>query len=85
MNTPRGTSFEEQVKTTIESAIPGAQAQVYSHGNHFDITVISAEFAGKGLLEKQRMVYSAIAPFMSGPHAPIHAVDRLRTLTSGAE
>lgn len=85
MNTPFAPSIEEQVKTTIESAIPGAQAQVQSHGSHFDITVISAEFAGKGLLEKQRMVYSAIAPFMSGPNAPVHAVDRLRTLASGAE
>lgn len=81
MNTPFGHSIEEQVKTTIEAAIPGSQAQVNSHGNHFDITVISAAFEGKGLLDKQRMVYSAIASLMSGPNAPIHAVDRLRTLT----
>ncbi len=78
-----GESIEEQVTTAIQTAIPESQVQVQSNGNHFEITVISALFEGKGLLEKQRMVYSAITPFMSGPNAPIHAVDRLKTLTSG--
>ena len=82
MNRPFAQSIEEQVKTCIESAIPQSQVQVSSNGNHFEITVISPAFEGKGLLDKQRMVYSAIASFMSGPNAPIHAVDRLRTLST---
>ncbi len=82
MNGPFGQSIEEQVKTCIETAIPQSRAQVRSNGNHFEITVVSPAFEGKGLLDKQRMVYSAIASFMSGPNAPIHAVDRLRTLCS---
>ncbi len=86
MNTPSwsGQSIEEQVKASIESALPGAQAQVVSNGNHFDIMVVSNLFEGKGLLDKQRLVYSAIASYMSGPDAPIHAVDRLKTLTPEA-
>ncbi len=82
MNKPVGQSIEDQVKICIESAIPQSQAQVSSNGNHFQITVISPVFEGMGLLDKQRMVYSAIASFISGPQAPIHAVDRLLTLSS---
>ncbi|MBF0278000.1 MAG: BolA/IbaG family iron-sulfur metabolism protein [SAR324 cluster bacterium] len=83
MNSPSwsGQSIEEQVKASIQSSLPGAQVEVSSNGNHFDIVVISELFEGKGLLDKQRMVYTAITPFMSGPNAPIHAVDRLKTLT----
>lgn len=77
-----GDSIEEQVTQAIQTAIPNSQAHVISNGNHFEIKVISKEFEGKGLLEKQRMVYTAITPFMSGLDAPIHAVDRLQTLTS---
>ena len=73
--------LEIQVSKSIESAIPQSKAEVNSNGNHIEITVISSEFDGKSLLEKQRMVYSAIEPFMSGNDAPVHAVDRLRTLT----
>ncbi|MBF0286775.1 MAG: BolA/IbaG family iron-sulfur metabolism protein [SAR324 cluster bacterium] len=76
-----GESIEDQVTKAIQSAIPESRVHVQSNGNHFEITVTSPLFEGKGLLEKQRMVYSAITPFMSGPDAPIHAVDRLKTLT----
>jgi len=72
--------LEIQVAKAIELAIPQSKAEVNINGNHLEITVISSEFDGKSLLEKQRMVYSAIEPFMSGNNAPVHAVDRLRTL-----
>lgn len=78
-----GESIEEQVTKAIQSAIPESQVWVGSNGSHFEIKVISKEFEGKGMLAKQRMVYSAITPFMSGPDAPVHAVDRLQTLSSG--
>lgn len=73
-------SLDVQVKETIESAIPGAVAEVIQKGHHFEITVTSSAFQGKSLLDKQRLVYSAITPYMSGNNAPIHAVDRLKTL-----
>ena len=70
-------NIEQQVKSVIEAAIPGATAQVRGGGGHFEIEVTSAAFAGKRILEKQRMVLSAIAPLMAGEAAPVHAVDRL--------
>ncbi len=44
------------VKALIESGLPGAQAHVSGDGRHFEAKVISAEFAGKTPLQKQRMV-----------------------------
>jgi stress-induced morphogen len=43
--------------------------------------VTSSAFAGKSMLQSQRMVYSAIAHLMKGDLAPVHAVDSLRTRT----
>ena len=70
-------SIEEEVKQAIESAIPGAIASVVGGGGHFEIEVVSDAFAGKRILEQQRLVYSAITHLMSGDTAPVHAVDRM--------
>jgi acid stress-induced BolA-like protein IbaG/YrbA len=70
-------TIEEQVKQCIESAIPESQAQVDGGGGHFNIEVVSSAFAGKRILEQQRLVYSAIAHLMAGDTAPVHAVDRM--------
>jgi len=67
----------DQIKITIETAIPGAEAQVGGGGGHFDITVTSEAFAGLKLLDRQRLVYVAIGELMQGADAPLHAVDRL--------
>tara|TARA_B100000530_G_C15625041_1_gene355958 strand:+ start:280 stop:510 length:231 start_codon:yes stop_codon:yes gene_type:complete len=70
-------SIEEEVKQAIESAIPGAIASVVGGGGHFEIEVVSDAFAGKRILEQQRLVYSAITHLMAGDTAPVHAVDRM--------
>ena len=70
-------SIEEEVKAAIEAAIPGAVASVSGGGGHFEIEVISDAFEGKRILEKQRLVYSAITHLMAGDAAPVHAVDRM--------
>lgn len=44
--------------------------------SHFNVTVVSAEFEGKNRVERQRMVYGALAVEMKGP---IHAL-ALKTL-----
>ena len=72
-------SVVDALREAIEGAIPGAQANVTGGGGHFSIEVISAVFAGKGMLESQRLVYSAIAHLMKGDLAPVHAVDTLKT------
>ena len=46
---------------------------------HYTIVVESPVFAGKSMLESQRLVYGAIAHLMKGDAPPIHAVDSLRT------
>ena len=70
-------SIEEEVKAAIEAALPGAEASVSGGGGHFEIEVVSDAFAGKRILEQQRLVYSAIAHLMAGDTAPVHAVDRM--------
>jgi acid stress-induced BolA-like protein IbaG/YrbA len=69
------------VKAAIQEAIPDAAAEVTGGGGHYSIEVTSAVFADKGVLERQRLVYSAIAHLMKGDMAPVHAVDSLKTKT----
>jgi acid stress-induced BolA-like protein IbaG/YrbA len=72
-------SVVDALREAIERQIPGCHADVTGGGGHFSIDVTSSAFAGKSLLESQRMVYGAIAHLMKGDLAPVHAVDRLQT------
>jgi len=67
------------IRSAIETKLPGAQVEVTGGGGHYSIVVVSPAFAGKSMLESQRLVYGAIAPLMAGDLAPVHAVDSLRT------
>jgi acid stress-induced BolA-like protein IbaG/YrbA len=77
------TSFQgsviDAIKKAIEQKVEGASAEVSGGGGHYNIVVTSPVFAGKGMLESQRLVYSAIAHLMAGDDAPVHAVDSLKT------
>lgn len=42
-----------------------------SGGGHFNVTIVSAAFAGKGLIERHRLVYGALGELM---HKDIHAL-----------
>ena len=70
-----------KLKSRIEDASPGARATVVGGGGHFSIKVVSDAFEGKNTLAKKRMVYSAIKDLMAGDSAPVHAIDKLDTLT----
>lgn len=74
-------SVTEAISEAIRSAIPDAVVDVNGGGGHFTIAVVSTVFAGKGMLESQRLVYSTIAHLMKGDRAPVHAVDSLKTRT----
>jgi acid stress-induced BolA-like protein IbaG/YrbA len=74
-------SVIEALREAIERKIPGSRAEVDGGGGHFAIEVTSPAFAGRSLLESQRMVYGAIAHLMKGAAAPVHAVDSLKTRT----
>ena len=69
------------LRSSIENAIEGAKVEVIGTGaGHFEICVISENFAGKSRVMQQRLVYSAITHLMQGDTAPVHAIDRLQTL-----
>jgi len=72
-------SVVDALREAIETQIPDSQATVNGGGGHFTIEVVSPAFTGLGMLESQRLVYSAIAHLMKGDLAPVHAVDSLKT------
>ena len=74
-------SVIDAMREAIERQIPDSRAEVIGGGGHFNIEVTSSAFAGKNMLQSQRMVYSAIADLMKGDGAPVHAVDSLKTRT----
>ena len=78
-------TIEEQIKQAIEKNISDSTAYVGGDGRHFEIKVVSQEFAGKRTLEKQRIVYKALKDLMDGSNAPVHAIARLETLTPDSE
>ncbi|HCP48519.1 MAG TPA: BolA family transcriptional regulator [Deltaproteobacteria bacterium] len=86
MNHPSRLSAEsttEAIKERIRAALPESVVEVSGQGGHFTISVVSNQFEGLAILKKQRLVYSAIKDLMAGDDAPVHAVDRLVTLTPG--
>jgi acid stress-induced BolA-like protein IbaG/YrbA len=80
------TDFEGDVlqalRDAIAAKIEGARVEVSGGGGHYEITVVAPAFAGKSMLESQRLVYGAITHLMQGERAPVHAVDSLRTRAS---
>jgi len=74
-------SVIDALREAIERRVPHSRAEVNGGGGHFTIEVTSPEFAGKSMLESQRMVYGAIAHLMKGEMPPVHAVDSLKTRT----
>ena len=62
------------IKSRIESAIPGAQAEVEDWtggGDHFRATVVSGAFAGLSRIQQHRLVYDVFGDEIGGP---IHAL-----------
>jgi stress-induced morphogen len=73
----------EDISARIKAAIPDAQVSVTDTtgtGDHFAATVVSSAFAGKGPVDRHRLVYAALGAALNGPAAPIHAL-ALTTVT----
>ncbi len=77
-----GGSLSEAIEAAIVDALGDATAEVHGTGGHFTLRVVCDAFEGKSLLQKQRMVMRAVAPFMAGDDAPVHAIDHVDTLTT---
>jgi acid stress-induced BolA-like protein IbaG/YrbA len=74
-------SIEEAITASIKERMPDAVVEVSGGGGHWRIGVVSTSFAGKSMLEQQRLVLSAIKHLINGASPPIHAVDSLTTRT----
>lgn len=60
------------IKRLIESGIEESEAIVTGDGSHFDAIVVSDVFAGKSMLEEQRMVYAILGDQIAS--GTIHAL-----------
>ena len=70
----------ETIEIIDESNLHAGHAEAREGGeSHFRVAVVSAEFAGKGRIERQRLVYALLAAEMAGP---VHALS-LTTLAPG--
>jgi acid stress-induced BolA-like protein IbaG/YrbA len=74
-------SVEAAITSSVQAKIPDAVVAVSGGGGHYKIDVVSTIFAGKSMLENQRLVLSAIKHLINGDRAPVHAVDVLTTRT----
>ena len=74
-------SVEDAIRTSVQQRLPDAVVRVSGGGGHYTIDVVSSGFAGKSMLESQRLVLSAIKHLINGDRPPVHAVDSLTTRT----
>jgi acid stress-induced BolA-like protein IbaG/YrbA len=74
-------SVPDAITAGIKERLPDATVEVSGGGGHYSIVVVSTAFAGKSLLESQRLVLSAIKHLINGAAPPVHAVDSLVTKT----
>jgi acid stress-induced BolA-like protein IbaG/YrbA len=69
-----------EVQGLIAKGIPGARVEVRDTtggGDHFEATVVSEVFEGKGLVQRHQVVYAALGEAM---RVRVHAL-ALKTLT----
>lgn len=51
----------EAVKKLIAQGFPDASIVVTGDGRHFEVVVVSADFVGKTLIQRHRMVMATVA------------------------
>ena len=74
----------QQVEEMIKIQLPDALVQVQDltgGGDHYQVTVVSSQFANKGLVQQHQLVYGALKQAMSSE--AIHAL-ALKTYTPDA-
>ncbi|MCL1468417.1 BolA family protein [Argonema galeatum] len=75
----------DRVEAMIKEELPDALVQVQDltgGGDHYQVTVVSSLFEGKGLVQQHQMVYGALRQAMSSE--AIHAL-ALKTSTPQAQ
>ena len=74
----------DELKTRIETALPGSTAEVEDWtggGDHFRATVVAPQFAGLSRIQQHRLVYDVFGDEVGGA---IHALS-LKTSTPPSE
>ena len=59
----------DELRQRLETTFPGAEISILDltgGSDHFDVKVISADFAGKSLIQRHRMVYAPLEDVMGG-------------------
>ena len=74
-------SIPDAISAGIKAKLPDATVEASGGGGHWNIVVVSTGFAGKSLLESQRLVLGAIKHLINGANPFVHAVDSLVTKT----
>lgn len=69
-----------QIKSMIETGIPGAEVFVDGDGSHFVARIVSAEFEGMNMVKQHQRVYATLGDAMQGA---IHALS-IQTYTPAA-
>jgi stress-induced morphogen len=64
----------KEIERIISEALPGAHVtarDTTGTSDHFELTVVAPQFAGKSLVDRHRMIYGPLAEPLKGP---IHAL-----------
>jgi len=67
----------DSIKQGIEARLACEHLEVIGDGQHFQAVIVSAEFAGRGRVQRHQLVYAALGERM---REEIHALS-MRTLT----
>ena len=65
----------QEVEAMIKAQMPDAEVQVQDltgGGDHYQVTVVSSQFANKGLVQQHQLIYAALQQAMSSE--AIHAL-----------
>ncbi len=67
----------QDIQTWISQGLANSQVTVDGDGQHFEATIVTAEFEGKSLIQRHQMVYGVLGDKMK---SEIHALS-MKTLT----
>jgi acid stress-induced BolA-like protein IbaG/YrbA len=59
----------DNVREYIQQGLECEHVEVEGDGRHFDAVIVSREFEGKGLLQRQRLVFQKLGDRMEQIHA----------------
>jgi acid stress-induced BolA-like protein IbaG/YrbA len=68
----------KQIEAIIKDGLPDSHVQVIGDGRHFQALIVSAEFEGKPLIQRHRMINTLLKEQLDSE--VLHAIS-MRTLT----